>query len=66
VDGDGSLLFDGEVRVFHLTGQAHPWQGYAWCVEEAGKPRFVSIVGVEGIRSAREAVLSWLGRLAPL
>ena len=36
VDGDGCILFDGEVHVFHLTGQAHPWQGYAWYVEEGG------------------------------
>src|SRR5262245_39383202 len=30
VDADGEVLFDGDVHVFHLTGQAYPWQGYAW------------------------------------
>lgn len=65
VDANGAVLFDSEVRVFHLTGQAHPWQGYAWAVEESGKRRFVSMVGVGEIKSARDAVRVWLGQLAP-
>lgn len=64
-NADGDVLFDGEVRVFHLTGQAHPWQGYAWCVEERGKRRMVSMVGVGEVKSARDAVRVWLGQLAP-
>jgi hypothetical protein len=65
VDANGTELFDGEVHVFHLTGQAYPWQGYAWAVEERGKRRFVSMVGVGEIKSARDAVRVWLGQLAP-
>ena len=64
-DADGAVLFDGDVRVFHLTGQAHPWQGYAWYVEEGGKKRFVSMVGVGEVKSARDAVRVWLGQLTP-
>jgi hypothetical protein len=65
VDHEGGMVFDGDARVFHLTGQAHPWQGYAWSVEESGKRRFVSMVGDGEIKSARDAVRSWLGQLAP-
>jgi hypothetical protein len=65
VDADGEVLFDGDVHVFHLTGQAYPWQGYAWFVETEGKRRFVSMVGVGEIKSARDAVRVWLGQLAP-
>jgi hypothetical protein len=57
---DGATLFDGDVRVFHLTGQAIPWQGYAWCTEENGRRRFVSMVGSGDIKSARDAVRVWL------
>lgn len=60
---DGAVLFEGDVHVFHLTGQAHPWQGYAWCAEKNGKPRFVSTVGVGAIKSARDAVRVWLDQL---
>ena len=65
VDADGEVLFDGEVHVFHLTGQAHPWQGYAWSVEESGEQRFISMIGVGEIKSARDAVRVWLGQLTP-
>jgi hypothetical protein len=65
VDASGAVLFDDEVHVFHLTGQAYPWQGYAWSVEESGKRRFVSMVGVGEIKSARDAVRVWLGQLEP-
>lgn len=64
-DTDGAVLFDRDVRVFHLTGQAHPWQGYAWCIEEDGKTRFVSVVGAGQVKSARDAVRVWLGQLTP-
>lgn len=63
IEHDGAVLFDGDVREFHLTGQAHPWKGYAWFVDEGGKRRFASMVGVDGIRSASDAVTSWLGKL---
>ena len=53
---DGAVLFDSDVHVFHLTGQAHPWQGYAWCVEENGKHRFVCMIGTSEIKSAQDAV----------
>ena len=62
---DGATLFDGEVRVFHLTGQADPWRGYAWCAEENGKQLFVTMVGTSNVKSARDAVRVWLGQLAP-
>lgn len=65
VGSDGAVLFDGDVHVFHLTGQAHPWQGYAWCVGEKEKPSFVSMVGTGNVRSARDAVRVWLGQLTP-
>jgi hypothetical protein len=64
-DHDGGVLFEGDVHVFHLAGQAHPWQGYAWSVEESGNRRFVSMVGVGEIKTARDAVRSWLGQRAP-
>ena len=63
VDASGAILFDDEVHVFHLTGQAYPWQGYAWSVQESGRPRFVSMVGAGEIKSARDAVRAWLGKL---
>lgn len=58
---DGAVLFDGDVLVFHLTGQAYPWQGYAWAAAESGRQRFVSMVQSPAIRSARDAVRAWLG-----
>jgi hypothetical protein len=64
-DADGAVRFDGEVHVFHLTGQAHPWQGYAWCAEVDGKKRFLSMVGMGEVKSARDAVRVWLGQHAP-
>jgi len=55
-DSTGAVLYDVEVHVFHLTEQAHPWQGYAWGVCESGRWRFMSAVREGAIRSAEDAV----------
>jgi hypothetical protein len=54
---EGKILWWGTVKVFDLTGHPSARRAYAWSFPAtAGKPKFVSVLGLPPIDSAVAAV----------
>lgn len=55
----GETVWEGVVDIFGLKGHPKAGLAYAWGQEtEAGGRRYVAVLGVAPIRSARDAVLA--------
>lgn len=54
---DGAVVWDGEVCVFDITGHPKALRCYAWSHATTGeKRRFVAVLGLGPVDSARSAV----------
>ena len=57
---DGGAVWEGAVAIFDLEGGPNATRAYAWSppLDGSGKRRFISVLHLGAIRSARDAVMA--------
>ncbi|QIF01581.1 hypothetical protein [Roseimicrobium sp. ORNL1] len=59
---EGHTLWSGQVEIFRLSGHHAADRAYVWAQWEEGEERYISVLNLPPISSAREAVLTTLVR----
>lgn len=59
---DGHTLWKGQVEIFRLTGHQAADRAYAWVHHEGVEIRYVSVLNLPPVQSARDAVQAVLAK----